>query len=68
MGMGIRDYDDLCIRFKWGVYMAFVAAYDIYDLAFRCLIDSMACYLYEYFVCTLLCVFASFTKYFGHDS
>lgn len=36
-----------CIRFN-GVSMAFVAVYDIYDLAFRYLIDSMACYLYEY--------------------
>lgn len=45
--MGVRDYDDLCIRFN-GVSMAFVAVYDIYDLAFRYLIDSMACYLYEY--------------------
>lgn len=42
--MGVRDYDDLCIRFN-GVSMAFVAVYDIYDLAFRYLIDSMACYL-----------------------
>jgi len=45
--MGVRDYDDLCIRFN-GVFMAFMAVYDIYDLVFRNMTDSMACYLYEY--------------------
>lgn len=61
--MGVRDYDDLCIRFN-GVSMAFVAVYDIYDLAFRYLIDSMACYLYEYRL-SVLCMAPR--RYFGHE-